>query len=117
MVTAEHLPWCPAEAAVTRAKRRRRRWIAILLAMLASAILLVVLGKLDHWHGRWVVPVGSAMALGGLLSLAAETWVQDRGRGPWLPKWLLFAAAAGFLYGFALLITQSHWTAGGGGGG
>jgi|SRR5215467_7397594 len=82
MVTAEHLPWCPAEAAVKRARRWQR--VAAILALLATAALLVVVGRLDHWHGRWVIVVGWVMALCGLISAIPEKWAQERGRAPLL---------------------------------
>ena len=47
----------------------------------------------------------------------AELWSEERGRGPLLPKWLRVVTVVLLVYGFALLITQSHGGGGGGGGG
>ena len=111
-VTAEHLPGCPAEAPV----KRPRRWrVAAVLALLATASLLVVVGKLDHWHGRWVVVAGWVMVGVAAIPAMAEKWSEERGRGPLLPKWLRVVTLVLLVYGFALLITQSHGDIGGGG--
>jgi len=110
-VTAEHLPGCPAEAAVKRARRWR---VAAVLALLATGALLAVVGKLDHLHGRWVVAAGWVIAGCGLTLAVVEKTAEERGRGPLLPKWLRVVTPVLLVYGFALLITQSH---GGGGGG
>ena len=113
-VTTEHLPGCPAEAAVKRARRWRA---AALLTLLATGALLAVAGKLDHLHGRWVVAAGWVMVGCGLTLAVVEKTAEDRGRGPLLPKWLRVVTLVLLVYGFALLITQSHGGGGGGGGG
>ncbi len=110
-VTAEHLPGCPAEATV----KRPRPWrVAALLALLASGALLAVVGKLDHWHGRWLIVVGWVMFGCAAIPGIAEKLSVERGRGPLLPRWLRVVTLMLVVYGMALLITQSH---GGGSGG
>jgi DivIVA domain-containing protein len=113
-VTAEHLPGCPAEAAVNRARRWRG---AAGLALLATGALLAVVGKVDHLHGRWVIVAGWVMVGCAAILGIAELWSEERGRGPLLPKWLRVVTVVLLVYGFALLITQSHGGGGGGGGG
>lgn len=106
MVTAEHLPWCPAEAAAKRA----RRWpqVAAIPALLATGALLAVVGRADHWHGGWLIVAGWVMVQCGLIPAIAEKWAAERERGPLLPKRLRAVLTAVAVYGFALLITQSH---------
>jgi len=87
------------------------------LALLATAALLVVVGKLDHWHGRWVVVAGWVLVGCGLTLAVVEKTAEERGRGPLLPKWLRVVTLVLLVYGFALLITQSHGGGGGGGAG
>ena len=113
-VTTEHLPGCPAEAAVKRARRWR---VAALLTLLATGALLAVAGKLDHLHGRWVVAAGWVMVGCGLTLAVVEKTAEERGRGPLLHKWLRVVTLVLLVYGFALLITQSHGGGGGGGAG
>ena len=113
-VTTEHLPGCPAEAAVKRARRWR---VAALLTLLATGALLAVAGKLDHLHGRWVVAAGWVMVGCGLTLAVVEKTAEERGRGPLLHKWLRVVTLVLLAYGFALLITQSHGGGGGGGAG
>ena len=113
-VTAEHLPGCPAEATV-----KRPRWwrVAALLVLLATGALLAVVGKLDHLHGRWVIVAGWVMVGCGLTLAVVEKTAEERGRGPLLHKWLRVVTLVLLVYGFALLITQSHGGGGGGGAG
>jgi len=114
-VTAEHLPGCPAEATV----KRPRPWLRVpaVLALLATAALLAVAGKLDHLHGRWVGVLGWVMVGCAAIPAIAEKWSEERGRGPLLPKWLRVVTLVLLVYGFALLITQSGGGGGGGGAG
>ncbi len=87
------------------------------MALLATAALLVVVGKLDHLHGRWVIVAGWVMMGCAAIPGIAEKRSEERGRGPLLPKWLRVVTLVVLVYGFALLITQSHGGGGGGGAG
>jgi hypothetical protein len=107
MVTAEHLPWCPAEAAVKRP--RQRKPLAPLLALLAAFALILVAAKLVPWHGQWVTVTGAAMMLCGFTPSIADKWAQKRGRGPLLPQTLRrVLLVVGVVCGFVLLASQGH---------